>query len=139
MRLLSVSGMPSSARAGLPSLQQLQQAPPLHCHPASPPCRVTVVGVAAEVHILRRATEVTGGSYSVALSESHLADLLLSHAPPPPAPPGQLAAELVRMGFPQRSGGDASNAVFVGELPVLATGGYTCPRCKARTQELPCK
>jgi transcription initiation factor TFIIH subunit 2 len=97
------------------------------------------VGVSAEVHILRRATEVTGGSYSVALNEAHLSELLLAHAPPPPAPPGQLTAELVRMGFPQRAGGDASSAVFCGELPVLAAGGYTCPRCRARTQELPCK
>lgn len=95
--------------------------------------------MSAEVHVLRRATERTGGTYGVALNETHLSDLLLSHAAPPPAPPGQLAAELVRMGFPQRAAAGEGNAVFVGELPELRSGGYTCPRCKARTQELPCK
>ncbi|WIA12536.1 hypothetical protein OEZ85_006197 [Tetradesmus obliquus] len=101
--------------------------------------RVSIVGVSAEVHVLRRATEATGGTYGVALNEAHLSELLLAHAPPPPAPPGQLGAELVRMGFPQRAGGDASSTVFCGELPVLGAGAYTCPRCRARTQELPCK
>lgn len=98
-----------------------------------------MVGVSAEVHVLRRAAEATGGSYGVALGEAHLGELLLAHAPPPPAPCGSLAAELVRMGFPTRAAGDASTAVFVGELPALLPGGYTCPRCKARTQELPCR
>ncbi|GBF89199.1 general transcription factor IIH subunit 2 [Raphidocelis subcapitata] len=101
--------------------------------------RVSVVGVAAEVHILRRATEETGGAYGVALSEQHLAEQLLSHAAPPPAPPGAAAAELVRMGFPQRAPEDPAAAVFVGENPELLAGGYTCPRCKARTGELPCR
>eukprot|EP00879_Flechtneria_rotunda_P016374 GHRR01017131.1.p1 GENE.GHRR01017131.1~~GHRR01017131.1.p1 ORF type:complete len:394 (+),score=126.77 GHRR01017131.1:120-1301(+) len=101
--------------------------------------RVSVVGVAAEVHILRRTAEQTGGTYGVAMNETHLQDLVLAHAPPPPAPPGLLTAELVRMGFPQRAAGDANSGVFVGELPMLLAGAYTCPRCKARTQELPCR
>lgn len=105
--------------------------------PLTPMPRVSIVGVAAEVHVLRHTTQVTGGSYGVALNKAHLSELLLAHAPPPPAPPGQLTAELVRMGFPQRASTDPSAKVCVGELPVLAAGGYTCPRCKARTQELP--
>jgi hypothetical protein len=109
-------------------------------HPAPlPPRSVSIVGVSAEVHIFRRTTEETGGGYGVALSEQHLADLLLAHAAPPPAPPGAAAAELVRMGFPQRGAEDPAGAVFVGEAPELLPGGYTCPRCKARTAELPCK
>jgi transcription factor Ssl1 len=98
-----------------------------------------MVGVSAEVHVFRRAAEETGGGYGVALSEQHLTDLLLAHAAPPPAPPGQSSAELVRMGFPQRGAEDPASSVFVGENPVLLPGGYTCPRCKARTAELPCK
>ncbi|KAI8470897.1 MAG: Ssl1-like-domain-containing protein [Monoraphidium minutum] len=101
--------------------------------------RVSVVGVSAEVHLLRRAAEETGGSCGVALSEAHLAELLLGHAAPPPAPPGTASAELVRMGFPQRSAEDPASSVFVGEAPELLPGGYTCPRCKARTAELPCR
>jgi hypothetical protein len=33
---------------------------------------VSLVGVAAEVHILKRTAELTGGSYGVALNEHHL-------------------------------------------------------------------
>lgn len=101
--------------------------------------RVSLVGVAAEVHVLRHTAQVTGGTYGVSLNESHLSELLLAHAPPPPAPPGQLKAELVRMGFPQRAATEQSAAVWVGELPALIAGAYTCPRCKSRTQELPTK
>jgi hypothetical protein len=43
------------------------------------------------------------------------------------------------MGFPQRSAEDPASSVFVGESPELLPGGYTCPRCKARTAELPCR
>ncbi len=95
--------------------------------------------MAAEVHVLRRAADTTGGTYCVATSESHLSELLLMHAAPPPAPAGQLSAELVRMGFPQRAPSEPAAAVYVGELPALVAGGYTCPRCRARTRELPCK
>jgi hypothetical protein len=44
-------------------------------------CTCRVVGVAAEVHVLRRTAQVTGGAYGVSLSESHLSELLLAHAP----------------------------------------------------------
>lgn len=108
-------------------------------HLLHPLPRVSVVSVSAEVHVCRRLAQETGGSYGVALNESHLEDLMRSHAPPPPALPGQLSAELVRMGFPQRASEEPSGAVFVGRLPTLLPGGYTCPRCKARTQELPCR
>lgn len=104
-----------------------------------PMCRISAVGVSAEVYVCRRMTEATGGIYGVAMNENHLLELLLSHGAPPPAPPGQLTAELVRMGFPQQSSQDPATAVYVGADPVLAAGAYTCPRCKSKTQELPCK
>ena len=43
------------------------------------------------------------------------------------------------MGFPQRSAESAAAAVYVGSEVVLASGGYTCPRCQARVVELPCQ
>ncbi|PNH05866.1 General transcription factor IIH subunit 2, partial [Tetrabaena socialis] len=101
--------------------------------------RVSVVGVAAEVYVCRRVTEVTGGSYGVALNEAHLEQLLLAHSTPPPATAVQARAELVRMGFPQRSTEEASSAVFVGQDVRLLAGSYTCPRCKSRVPELPCE
>ncbi|GIL73188.1 hypothetical protein Vretimale_4636 [Volvox reticuliferus] len=101
--------------------------------------RVSVVGVAAEVYVCRRITEETGGTYGVALNETHLEQLLLAHSSPPPATSAQAKAELVRMGFPQRSTEEASSAVFVGLEARLLSGNYTCPRCKARVPELPCE
>lgn len=103
------------------------------------PPSVSVIGLAGEVHIFRRACDETGGSYGVSLSEQHVSELLLAHASPPPAPAGSAAAELVRMGFPQRAAEDASGVAFVGEAPELLPGGYACPRCKSRAAELPCR
>ena len=37
------------------------------------------------MHVARRLTEETGGVYGVALSEAHLDELIMAHAPPPPA------------------------------------------------------
>ncbi|KAG2499971.1 hypothetical protein HYH03_002256 [Edaphochlamys debaryana] len=99
--------------------------------------RVSIVGVAAEVHVCRRIAEDTGGSYGVALHEGHMEQLLLAHANPPPTAPGRARAELVRMGFPQRSTEEASSAVFVGLDSRLLPGSYTCPRCRSRVAELP--
>lgn len=101
--------------------------------------RVSVVGLSAEVYVCRRCADDTGGSYNVALSETHLEELLMAHAPPPPTSAQHSGAELVRMGFPQRSTDAASAAVYVGPDCVLQSGSYTCPRCKARVMELPCE
>eukprot|EP00967_Tisochrysis_lutea_P105143 scaffold160081_cov27-Tisochrysis_lutea.AAC.1 len=40
--------------------------------PATNSRRVSLVGVAAEVHVCRRMTQETGGSYGIALNETHL-------------------------------------------------------------------
>ena len=37
------------------------------------------------MHVARRLTEETGGVYGVAMSEAHLDELIMAHAPPPPA------------------------------------------------------
>ena len=60
--------------------------------------RVSVVGVAAEVHVCRRMADDTGGTYAVALGGSHLEELMLTHAPPPPASAASAGAQLVREG-----------------------------------------
>lgn len=66
----------------------------------------------------------------------HLKELLLEHAPPPPAIAEYAVANLIKMGFPQRAAeGVVSICVCHKEAKVGA--GYTCPRCKARVCELP--
>ena len=53
--------------------------------PALQPCRCAHLPARAQMHVARRLTEETGGTYGVALSEGHLDELVMAHAPPPPA------------------------------------------------------
>ncbi|KFM22709.1 General transcription factor IIH subunit 2 [Auxenochlorella protothecoides] len=99
--------------------------------------QVSVVGLSAEVYVCREMTRVTGGRYGVALGESHLSDLVLEHAVPPPMAPGSSNYSLVKMGFPRREPQAPGAAVFTGPEAVLLSGGYTCPQCAARVAELP--
>jgi transcription initiation factor TFIIH subunit 2 len=99
--------------------------------------RISVVGLAAEVHVCRVAAEKTGGTYGVATSEGHLDELMLAHATPPPSAPGSSGASLVRMGFPAKGPEAPGAATFVGAECSLRPGAFACPRCKARSEELP--
>jgi len=99
--------------------------------------RVSVVGLAAEVHICRVAATQTNGTYEIALGDGHLEELVLAHAVPPPAPPGSSKATLVRMGFPTRAPLAPGTSAFVGLGCVLQPGSYICPQCKARVEDLP--
>lgn len=99
--------------------------------------RVSVVGLAAEVHVCRVMATETGGKYTIAAEDSHLEELMAAHAIPPPAPPGSLGASLVRMGFPAKGSSAEGASTFVGEDCRLVPGAYTCPRCKAHVDELP--
>ena len=54
-----------------------------------------------------------------------------------PNPPNVCARAQVRMGFPQRNAEGFAGAAFVGEDCKLGSGGFTCPRCRARVVELP--
>ena len=117
--------------------------------------RVSVVSVAAELHICRRMTEETGGMFGVSQSQHHLEDLLMAHAPPPPlneqatkvrkscrhqvflffsislSAQSDRQASLVEMGFPQKRPLD-KGAFFSGR-----GGEYVCPRCASRVEVSP--
>ena len=64
-------------------------------------------------------------SPAVATSESHLQELMLEHAVPPPAPPGSSSVSLVRMGFPSRNPEAPGAAAFTGAAAV-GCGGLIC-------------
>ncbi|XP_077239516.1 general transcription factor II H2 [Tasmannia lanceolata] len=98
--------------------------------------RCSVVGLSAEIYICKHLCEETGGSYTVALDESHFKELLLEHAPPPPAIAEFAIANLIKMGFPQR-GAECVISICSCHKEAKVGGGYTCPRCKARVCELP--
>ncbi|KAK9072597.1 hypothetical protein SSX86_009032 [Deinandra increscens subsp. villosa] len=98
--------------------------------------RCSVIGLSAELYICKYLCQETGGLYSVALDEAHLKDLILEHAPPPPAIAEFAIANLIKMGFPQRA---AEGVISICSCHKEAKfgGGYICPRCKARVCELP--
>ncbi|KAK4780529.1 hypothetical protein SAY87_016635 [Trapa incisa] len=97
--------------------------------------RCSVIGLSAEIFICKHICQETGGWYSIALDGSHLKELILEHAPPPPAIAEFAIANLIKMGFPQRA---AENVISICVChKEVKGGGYTCPRCKARVCELP--
>ncbi|KAJ3679994.1 hypothetical protein LUZ60_016272 [Juncus effusus] len=98
--------------------------------------RCSVVGLSAEIFICKYLCEETGGSYTIALDEGHFKELLLEHAPPPPAIAEYASANLIKMGFPQR-GAEGAVSICSCHKEAKVGGGYTCPRCKVRVCELP--
>eukprot|EP00891_Asterochloris_glomerata_P009977 jgi/Astpho2/9977/e_gw1.00153.17.1_t len=101
-------------------------------------CRVSVVGLAAEVFICREITKETGGTYSVALSDMDIEERIREHAPPPPHRATDGGDSLVHMGFPQQMAEGPAAAVFVGAECKMRSSAFTCPRCKGCVPELPC-
>lgn len=68
--------------------------------------------------------------------QSHFKELILEHAPPPPAIAEFAVANLIKMGFPQRAA-EGSISICSCHKEAKVGAGYTCPRCKARVCELP--
>lgn len=103
--------------------------------------------MSAEVYICRHMADQTGGTYSCALGEGHLEELILGHVPPPPLT-NDAGACLMRVGFPQKSDERTKRAPMVAAwptsfgrtCPVLLQGGHwTCPQCRAPVADLPAK
>lgn len=70
------------------------------------------------------------------LPQAHFKELLLEHAPPPPAIAEFAVANLVQMGFPQK---ETEGAISICSCHKEAKvgGAYICPRCRARVCDLP--
>uniref|UniRef100_A0A6M2EBB6 General transcription factor IIH subunit n=1 Tax=Populus davidiana TaxID=266767 RepID=A0A6M2EBB6_9ROSI len=98
--------------------------------------RCSVIGLSAEMFICKHLCQETGGLYSVALDESHFKELILEHAPPPPAIAEFAIANLIKMGFPQRTA-EGSISICSCHKESKVGEGFICPRCKARVCELP--
>ncbi|CAN1307076.1 General transcription factor IIH subunit 2 [Linum perenne] len=102
--------------------------------------RCSVIGLSAEMFVCKYLCQETGGSYMVALDEvsyvGHFKELLMDHAPPPPAIAEFAIANLIKMGFPQRAA-ERSEAMCSCHKEAKVGERYICPRCKARVCELP--
>ncbi|XP_073050655.1 general transcription factor IIH subunit 2-like [Primulina eburnea] len=98
--------------------------------------RCSVIGLSAELYVCKCLCQKTGGSYYVALDEPHLKELILEHAPPPPAIAEFAIPNLIKMGFPQRAA-EGVISICSCHKEAKSGGGYICPRCRARICELP--
>ncbi|XP_003737828.1 general transcription factor IIH subunit 2 [Galendromus occidentalis] len=106
--------------------------------------RCSVIGLAAEVYVCRRLTEITGGSYHIVVDEDHLRELLANHLLPPPAL-NNIECSMVKMGFPfHKNEQEDTPALCQCHLEAAATesvhittGGFLCPQCKSKYCELP--
>ena len=65
--------------------------------------RCSVFNLSAEVRVYKELASRTGGLHTVILDDLHLRDMLSQHLDPP-ASATDLAASLVKMGFPSHAG-----------------------------------
>lgn len=98
--------------------------------------RVSFIGIGAEMHLLRKIADETVGSYHVAMDTKHMKALMTEFTFPCPTVASAAAkfAALVEMGFPQRRSGALSLCTC---HQAFTTVGYLCPRCKAKSCDLP--
>ncbi|KAJ1945255.1 hypothetical protein GGF37_001787, partial [Kickxella alabastrina] len=98
--------------------------------------RVSMVHLAAEVHVFRRICQSTAGVFAVAVDEDHMRESLFENIPPPALVKERATADMVQMGFPVKA--------QMGEVPSpcvchheLRFAGFLCPRCGAKVCGLP--
>nr|NP_001071980.1 zinc finger protein [Ciona intestinalis]BAE93308.1 zinc finger protein [Ciona intestinalis] len=98
--------------------------------------RCSVIGLSAEVHICKYLAKSTKGTFGIILDESHFADLLTDHVPPP----AEISPEssLIKMGFPHHVSPHESGKISLCmSRNTFTVGGYFCPQCQAKYSELP--
>jgi len=105
--------------------------------------RVSVIGLAAEMHICRAVAEASGGSAGVSMTDAHLCELVKEHLDPPPASE-RLQHTLIKVGFPHEVSSGVAPALCMchpsHDTPAtrdLSTRGYYCPQCSAKYCSLP--
>ncbi|WFD44051.1 hypothetical protein MPSI1_002716 [Malassezia psittaci] len=116
--------------------------------------QVSVIALAAEMHVLREMADKTGGDFNVVMDEDHYQELLQKHVPPriisEQPTHNEYDADLLVMGFPRRLPFNAPASLCACHGRVLsgdktrshleggsAASGYTCPRCYAKVCQVP--
>ena len=101
--------------------------------------RVSVIGLTAEMQIIKTIVHETGGSLGVVCNVDHFKQLLEGHLVPPPTSGkrASMRAEFVQMGFPKRLQSSAAVLGYErGKMQYLQSG-FECPRCLTRASEVP--
>ena len=98
--------------------------------------RVSVVSLPAEVYVASRIARMTGGDYVVPETPDALRAALILQCRPPArrVVDGEACAQLMEMGFPKLV---VESAGICACHAALRPRGYACPRCDARSCELP--
>jgi transcription initiation factor TFIIH subunit 2 len=103
--------------------------------------RINIICLSAEIFICKRICELTNGFFAVALDPAHLQDLLSVLLVPPVdlASPGDSThlTDFIYMGFPKKSFEQFPFFGFEGKRDALATSAFVCPRCLARSTDIP--
>ncbi|PKI83797.1 hypothetical protein MVES_001893 [Malassezia vespertilionis] len=116
--------------------------------------QVSVISLAAEMHIMKELCKRTGGDYNVAIDEEHYKQLFESHVAPRIITEREAVqedgADLLVMGFPMRLPFNAPLSLCACHGRVLhstkksaqlensgAVMGYTCPRCYSKVCQVP--
>lgn len=102
--------------------------------------RCSVVGLAAEVKVLKTLVSETKGAYDVVIDDAHFKDLVFEHLKPPPAT-NETQSTLIRMGFSQYIYDDLKMpsmcACHLSSDTNFSHNGYFCPQCQAKYCDLP--
>lgn len=116
--------------------------------------QVSVISLAAEMHVLCDLCQRTGGDFHVALNEDHYKELLMKHVPPRVIVQDSSKeaqgdhGDLLVMGFPRRLPFSAPASLCACHGRVVAkqttkpdsmvtSNGYICPRCFSRICQVP--
>mmetsp|Transcript_17352 Transcript_17352/g.23388 ORF Transcript_17352/g.23388 Transcript_17352/m.23388 type:complete len:405 (-) Transcript_17352:300-1514(-) len=101
--------------------------------------RVSAIALAAEMFIMSKIVNETGGTMSVVANTDHFRQLLMDHLMPPPTNRALQVADMVEMGFPKLLQGATPFLGYgsTGKMEQLLTG-CECPQCMTRMGDLPC-
>ncbi|KAJ2237428.1 hypothetical protein GGF40_003900 [Coemansia sp. RSA 1286] len=67
--------------------------------------RVSMVHLAAEVHVFRKICQETSGMFAVAVDDDNMKDALFENIPPPPVVSAKATSEMIQMGFSIKANG----------------------------------
>jgi transcription initiation factor TFIIH subunit 2 len=100
---------------------------------------VSIIGLFAEMHILRSICEETGGVFEVASCVEHIKRAFSTFLQPPTTRSSdEHEAAMIEMGFPTREDGLADTTLgYDGAKIMNLDRCYKCPRCHTRVLEIP--
>ena len=102
-------------------------------------CIISIIGMSAEINVLRKIAEETNGTYFVPVTKEHFVDLLQAQVLPPPWNDNTQRRRFIPFGFAksvnEKLAFDLTTIYDKASMPARTT--VCCPRCKTRLVTLP--